>query len=94
VPATIAKERARELGTLSDRRWRGFLAAQAGRELEVVVERVEAGLARGTSRQHATVRFPSTGEPRGALARVRIEASDGKELFGVRATTFRSRLPP
>jgi hypothetical protein len=59
-----------------------------------VVERVADGVARGTSRQFATVRWPSSGERRGDLARVRVEASDGTECFGVRATTFSSRLPP
>lgn len=94
VPGEVVKARVHALRAFSERRWRAFLAAQAGREVEVLVERVEAGLARGTSRQFATVRWPSTGEPRGALARVRVEASDGRELFGIRATTFRSRLPP
>jgi threonylcarbamoyladenosine tRNA methylthiotransferase MtaB len=94
VPRPLQRERARELLALSERRWRGYLGGQAGRDLEVVVEKIEGGIARGTSRQYPTVRWPYSGESRGDLARVRVEASDGTECFGVRATTFSSRLPP
>ncbi len=94
VPISVVRERVRELLSVSDRKWRAFLAAQAGRELEVVVERVEGGVARGTSRRWAAVRWPSAGEPRGSLAAVRVEGSDGAELFGVRAGTSSARLPP
>ncbi|BDG06331.1 MiaB/RimO family radical SAM methylthiotransferase [Anaeromyxobacter oryzae] len=94
VPRAVQRDRARELLALSDRKWRAFVAGQAGRELEVVVERVEGGLARGTSRQYVTVRWPAAAERRGDVARVRIEASDRTECFGVRAGAFTSRLPP
>lgn len=94
VPRAVQRVRAHEMLALSDRKWRTFVAQQAGRELEVMVERVEGGLARGTSRQYVTVRWPASGERRGDLARVRVEASDRTECFGVRAGTFTSRLPP
>ena len=94
VPGLAVRERVRELLAVSDRKWRAFLASQSGRELEVVVERVEGGLARGTARQWVTVRWPATGDARGTLARVRVEATDGTECFGVRAATFEARLPP
>jgi threonylcarbamoyladenosine tRNA methylthiotransferase MtaB len=94
VSRQVQRERAGELLALSERKWRAFLAAQAGRELEVVVERIEDGVARGTSRQFAAVRWPSSGERRGDLARVRVEASDGADCFGVRAATFTSRRSP
>ncbi|HYG69486.1 MAG TPA: hypothetical protein VD838_17565 [Anaeromyxobacteraceae bacterium] len=86
--------RVEELSAIAARKWRAFLAGLAGRELEVVVEQVDGGLARGVARQAATVRWPSAGDRVGAVARVRVEASDGRELFGVHAATFRSRLPP
>ncbi len=94
VPGLAVRERARELLAVSDRKWRAFLAGQAGRELEVVVERTDGGLARGTARQWVTVRWPAAADVRGAVARVRVEASDGTECFGVRAATFEARLPP
>jgi threonylcarbamoyladenosine tRNA methylthiotransferase MtaB len=94
VPGPVARERARELVALGERRWRGYLKGLAGHVLEVVVERIEGGLARGTSRQYATVRFPASGERRGELVRVRVEASDGQECFGISARSFSSRLPP
>jgi threonylcarbamoyladenosine tRNA methylthiotransferase MtaB len=94
VPGGAVRERVRELRAVSERRWRAFLAAQAGREVEAVVERIEGGIARGTTRQWVTVRWPSAGETRGAVVRVRVEASDGTECFGVRASTFDFRLPP
>jgi threonylcarbamoyladenosine tRNA methylthiotransferase MtaB len=84
VPAPVADERARELRELSDRRWRAFLAAQVGRELEVVVERIAGGVARGTAREWLTVSWPAAGEARGALARVRVTSSDAAECRGSR----------
>jgi tRNA A37 methylthiotransferase MiaB len=79
------RARARELLAVSDRKWRAFLGAQTGRELEVVVERIDGGLARGTARRYVTVRLPAAGIVRGSLASVRIEGNDGQECFGVRA---------
>jgi threonylcarbamoyladenosine tRNA methylthiotransferase MtaB len=94
VPSVAVRERVRELLAISDRKWRAFLASQAGEEVEAVVERIDGGLARGTTRHWVTVRWPATGEARGTVVRVRIEASDGSECFGVRASTFQARLPP
>jgi threonylcarbamoyladenosine tRNA methylthiotransferase MtaB len=94
VPGPEASERARELLDLSDRRWRAFLARWPGHELEVVVERIEGGIARGTARQYLTVRWPAGAERRGALAQVRVEACDASCCFGVRTSAFQGRLPP
>ncbi|MGB8930112.1 MAG: radical SAM protein, partial [Anaeromyxobacteraceae bacterium] len=94
IAGPVVRERARELVALGDRRWRGYLKELAGHVLEVVVERVEGGLARGTARRYATVRWPASGEQRGQVVRVRVEASDGQECFGISARTFASRLPP
>ncbi len=79
------KERARELLDLSGRKWRAYLAAQVGRELEVVVERTAGGLARGTAGNYVTVRWPSSGERRGEAARVKVVGTDGDECVGGRA---------
>jgi threonylcarbamoyladenosine tRNA methylthiotransferase MtaB len=81
----VVRARVAELRELSDRLWRDFLAAQPGRTLEVVVERVRGGVARGTARVHATVRWPASGEARGDLVRVRVEGAEGGEATGVRA---------
>ncbi len=85
VGGVAIRERTRELLAVSERKWRTYLAALVGRELEVVVERIDRGLARGTAREWATVRWPASGEVRGGLARVRVEGSDGDECVGVRA---------
>jgi threonylcarbamoyladenosine tRNA methylthiotransferase MtaB len=84
VPAAVSRARARELRAVSDRKWRAFLAARIGRVVEVVVERVEGGLARGTARDYAAVRFAHAGARRGEVARVRVAGSDASECFGVR----------
>ena len=39
-------------------------------------------------------RWPASGERRGQLVRVRVEASDGQECFGISARAFASRLSP
>jgi threonylcarbamoyladenosine tRNA methylthiotransferase MtaB len=85
VPAAAVRERTGELRAMSTRRWRAFLAAQVGRDHEVVVERVEGGMARGTARAFATVRFPAGGARRGEVVSVRVEGSDGEVCTGVRA---------
>lgn len=82
VPAEVRRERGRELRALSDRRWGAFLAAQRGRTLEVVVEQVREGRARGTSAEYAPVRWPWRGERRGELVRVRVTGSDGAGCEG------------
>ncbi|HEY6001828.1 MAG TPA: MiaB/RimO family radical SAM methylthiotransferase [Anaeromyxobacter sp.] len=85
VPSRVVKERVRELLELSDRKWRAYLAAQVGRELEVVVERTAGGVARGTAGNYVTVGWPLAGERRGEAARVRVVGADGEECVGVRA---------
>lgn len=94
VAPALSRERAQELSELSDRRWQAFAAAQRGHELEVVVERVAGGFARGTSRAYVKARWPASGERRGDLVRVRVEASAGEECLGVKAGVFERRLPP
>ncbi len=93
VPGPVVRARTRELLEMSGRRWRAFLASQAGRELEVVVERVGGGIARGTARRHVGVRWPASGEVRGSVVRVRIEANDGEDCLGVRAPASGSSTP-
>jgi threonylcarbamoyladenosine tRNA methylthiotransferase MtaB len=71
VPATEVERRASELRDLATRARSAFLEGLRGRELEVVVERVRDGMAAGTSREYAPVRFPAGGAARGDLVRVR-----------------------
>ncbi|BDG07868.1 MiaB/RimO family radical SAM methylthiotransferase [Anaeromyxobacter paludicola] len=82
VPGPVARERAAELLDLSRRRRQAYLAAQRGRQLEVVVERVEGGFCVGTARSGVTVRWPAGGEARGALAQVVVTGSDGRRCLG------------
>jgi len=72
-PGPVASRRAGELRAFSQERWQGFLRAQVGRVLEVVVERAGPELASGTSSEFARVRFPPAGASRGDLVRVRVE---------------------
>lgn len=93
VPRPVARERARELLAISDRRWRAYLSSQVGRELEVVVERVEGGFARGTAGTWVTARWPASGERRGELARVSIRDVSGEHCLGVPAQAAAPRPP-
>jgi threonylcarbamoyladenosine tRNA methylthiotransferase MtaB len=79
VPLALRRLRAAELRALSARRWAAYLAAQVGRELEVVVERVGPRDSQGTSAEFVPVRFPGEagGRERGTRVRVRITESDG-----------------
>jgi tRNA A37 methylthiotransferase MiaB len=87
VPQRVARERASELAALSEQRWAAFCRTQAGRVLEVAVERVAGGSARGTAREYVTVRWPAGGERRGDLVRVRVTDGDGDVCLGERATS-------
>jgi threonylcarbamoyladenosine tRNA methylthiotransferase MtaB len=86
-PSEVAERRARELRELGASRWATFQDGLRGRELEVVVERIQGVEASGTSREYAAVRFPVHGAIRGALARVRA----GDE--GVRLGSKVARAP-
>jgi threonylcarbamoyladenosine tRNA methylthiotransferase MtaB len=70
-PAEDVLRRTAELRELSERFRRGFLAGLEERELEVVVERVAAGRARGTSREYVAVEFPAAGAGRCDVVQVR-----------------------
>ena len=83
VPGEVRRARAAELRALSARRWGEHLRRQIGRTLEVVVERVADGVARGTSAGFAPVRWPAGEAERGALERVRITHSDEHGCSGV-----------
>ena len=85
VPGPAVRARAAELAALSARRWRSFVAALHGRELEVVVERVEGGTARGTARERVRIRWPAAGEARGEVVRVRVVGSSNGGCHGARA---------
>jgi threonylcarbamoyladenosine tRNA methylthiotransferase MtaB len=87
VAPPVVRARARELRELSARRWQAYLSAQVGRELEVVVERVEGGWARGTAANHVGVRWAAGPEPRGARCRVLVTHVDGRGCSGARATS-------
>jgi hypothetical protein len=78
------RERTAELRALSGGRWAAFLAAQAGRTLEVVVERVGEESCSGTSAEFVPVRWPRGGEARGDLVRVAVAGSDGSACSGAR----------
>jgi threonylcarbamoyladenosine tRNA methylthiotransferase MtaB len=82
-PGTVA-ERARALRAVSERKWRAFLTAQIGREVEAIVEQVEGPWARGTAREWTPLRWPARGDERGAAVRVRVLRSDGRECLGER----------
>ncbi len=71
VPRQAVEARSRELRERSTRRWAAFQDGLRGRELEVVVERIRDGECSGTSREYATVRFPSRGARRGEVVPVR-----------------------
>jgi threonylcarbamoyladenosine tRNA methylthiotransferase MtaB len=85
VPAAVRRARAAELRALSARRWGASLRRQVGRTVDVVVERVADGTARGTSAGFAPVRWPVCDAQRGALVRVRITHSDERGCSGVMA---------
>lgn len=84
IPSAVARRRAAELRGLSDARWGAFLTAQVGQVHQVVVERVAAGLARGTSGHAVPVEWPAGPEPRGAACRVLITDADGRRCLGAR----------
>lgn len=80
VPAPIRKARATRLRAAGDRALARFLAAQVGREADVLVE----SEGRGHSAHYAPVRL-AFAAPGGALVRARIAEAAGSYLVGTRA---------
>lgn len=71
VPKPERAARAEALRTLGERLAAAHAAAHFGHEVEVLVERVEDGRARGTTRDYLTVEFDAEPDTRvGALVRV------------------------
>jgi threonylcarbamoyladenosine tRNA methylthiotransferase MtaB len=86
VAPAVTRARARELADLSARRWRLHVEAHVGHEAEVVVERVEGGVAVGTARTFVRVAWAAaSGERRGDLVRVRVDRTDGDACTGADA---------
>jgi len=94
VDPALARERASELRAFSRQRWRAYAARHVGREVEAVVERVQGGLATGTARSYLGVRWPSSGERRGDLVRVRVLSVEDETCRGSRAVPEGAPWPP
>ncbi len=86
VAASVKKERVSRLLRLDGEKRKGYLQAQVGKELEVLVESADRdrGEVSGTSGNYVEVRFPGEGREIGELARVRAESVRGKGLYGNR----------
>jgi threonylcarbamoyladenosine tRNA methylthiotransferase MtaB len=74
VPPAEVERRAAELREAGQRSRAAFLDGLRGQDLEVVVERVQGGMATGTSRRYVQVRFAAGGASRGD--RVTVRAGD------------------
>ena len=77
VPRAFVKERAAKLRNKGADVLKRFLAAQAGSEVEVLMER--EGI--GRTRQFAEIHLPASGGP-GEIVRARVNSHDGRRLSG------------
>jgi threonylcarbamoyladenosine tRNA methylthiotransferase MtaB len=77
VSRAIVKERAASLRAKGAGALSRFLSAQAGSEVEVLIERDGVG----RTRQFAEIRLPAAVAP-GALLRARVSGHDGRRLSG------------
>ena len=77
VPRAFVKERAAKLRNKGADVLKRFLAAQAGSEVEVLMER--EGI--GRTRQFAEIHLPASGGP-GEIVRARVDSHDGRRLSG------------
>jgi threonylcarbamoyladenosine tRNA methylthiotransferase MtaB len=77
VERRVVKERAARLRAKGDLALAGYLAAQVGWDVEVLMER--GGV--GRTRQFAEIALPVSA-PAGALLRARVTGNDGKRLAG------------
>jgi len=77
VPRALVKERAAKLRNKGADVLKRFLAAQAGSEVEVLMER--EGI--GRTRQFAEIHLPASGGP-GEIVRARVNSHDGRRLSG------------
>jgi threonylcarbamoyladenosine tRNA methylthiotransferase MtaB len=86
VPASVKKERVSRLLRLDGEKRKGYLQAQVGKELEVLVESAHSdrGEISGTSGNYVEVHFPGENREIGELTRVRAESVRGRGLYGRR----------
>jgi len=77
VPSRVVKERAAKLRQRGEVALARYLAAQQGRECEVVIERPGLGRTPGFAQLHLKAAAPT-----GTLLKARVIASDGKRLHG------------
>ncbi|MBA4370857.1 MAG: tRNA (N(6)-L-threonylcarbamoyladenosine(37)-C(2))-methylthiotransferase MtaB, partial [Coriobacteriaceae bacterium] len=69
VPHAVRDSRAAELRAAGERLCEAYVRGRAGREAEMLVERVADGMAEGTTRDYLRVRFPADGAAEGDLVR-------------------------
>ncbi|MFC2076924.1 tRNA (N(6)-L-threonylcarbamoyladenosine(37)-C(2))-methylthiotransferase MtaB [candidate division KSB1 bacterium] len=81
VPEDLKKERSRRLRELMREKGRIYAGRFVGREIEVLVEKVEGGLSYGLSDNYLRVEFPGVNRV-GELCRVRIRAARDSKLLG------------
>lgn len=78
VPVAVRRERARALIAIGERKRDAFAASFLGREVEVLVENVDAsGVAKGWTSEYVEARIPGlSSADAGQLVRIRIEVAD------------------
>ena len=83
VPVRVRRDRAKALIALGEEKRAAFAATFAGREAEVLVERVgEDGVAEGWTGPYLRARLPGrTAADIGALLRARVAAVEGDGLL-------------
>ena len=95
VPVRVRRERARALVALGEEKRAAFAASFAGREADVLVERVDPdGTASGWSGEYLRVRIPGRAPAdAGALLRVRIARAEGDVLLAAPETEIAGPSP-
>ena len=77
----VKDRRAHEAQELADRMHADYIKSFIGSELTVLFETEDSGICVGHSDNYILVKAPGTGL-HGAVKTVRIDSSDGQDLFG------------
>ena len=85
VPPQVIKERAEQLRQIAAEKKRDFLAGQAGKKLQVLVQGFDetTGTCRGISRNYVTVTFSGNKVMINTERRVKLDAIAGESACGV-----------
>jgi threonylcarbamoyladenosine tRNA methylthiotransferase MtaB len=84
LPPDIVEERKKLLISLSEEIWKKYAKRFIGREMEVLVEKIENGLAEGLTDNYLKIVFQDSSVSKGDFVKVYLKEIGKERIFGER----------